>query len=586
MKSCQNLHSLQISYWASNNQLTCITFAGLKIIIMDVEKDVISSSGQPVKTFRYATEAEVLSLMHPMRKVHCDSCSKEITNSIQFRCMECDDVDMCPDCFSRGIEIKGHKRTHDYTIIEKLNFPLFDPHWSAEEEIQFLESIAKYGYNNWADVADHLSQYQDHTLEDCRQHYTDIYLNSPTAPRPNFNSIINPSNEVPTPDFSLDKPIIGFDPSVNLEFIPCTTTESSLGLTANMAPSDKKGKGIYTAPLSGGSTTVIGYLPRRGDFDIEWDNDAELTLADLEFLPTDSPAETALKQRVVSIYNSKLDERARRKQFVLKRGLLDVKLQAVRDRRRTKEEKDIWQALRPLERFQSEQEHEQLIAALLEERKLRERLEKLIEWRSAGLTSFEQAAALDKERTLRSQSRNRNQSAASGSNASHVSHAVYSWSGPSALEAATNAANNPTSTSVPAAQQQQVPGGGAHSKSIRGNSNTNRSISNMAGWNLLSASEQELCEQLRLPPQQYLVIKRVLIRTSVELGSLSRQSTNKILHIDSGRANQLFDFFVGCSWIKPGDAATSGKEPILIGQVGGLITGGGGGGTTSSQTPQ
>jgi len=36
-------------------------------------------------------------------------------------------------------------------------------------------------------------------------------------------------------------------------------------------------------------TEVVGYLPKRGDFDQEYDMDAELLLADMEFFEEDTP---------------------------------------------------------------------------------------------------------------------------------------------------------------------------------------------------------------------------------------------------------------------------------------------------------
>ena len=31
------------------------------------------------------------------------------------------------------------------------------------------------------------------------------------------------------------------------------------------------------------ASEIVGYMPKRGDFDIEFDNDAELLLAEMEF---------------------------------------------------------------------------------------------------------------------------------------------------------------------------------------------------------------------------------------------------------------------------------------------------------------
>ncbi len=68
-----------------------------------------------------------------------------------------------------------------------------------------------------------------------------------------------------------------------------------------------------------------GYLPLREDFDVEFDNDAEEILADLEFTDDDHPAERELKHEIIRIFNLKLDERNLRKRFAIDRGLVDIK---------------------------------------------------------------------------------------------------------------------------------------------------------------------------------------------------------------------------------------------------------------------
>jgi transcriptional adapter 2-alpha len=70
---------------------------------------------------------------------------------------------------------------------------------------------------------------------------------------------------------------------------------------------------------------VVGYQPKRGDFDQEYDMDAELLLADMEFFEEDTEENIQLKNSVIELYNARLDERIRRKKFVIDRGLLDLK---------------------------------------------------------------------------------------------------------------------------------------------------------------------------------------------------------------------------------------------------------------------
>ena len=66
-------------------------------------------------------------------------------------------------------------------------------------------------------------------------------------------------------------------------------------------------------------------MPKRGDFEQEYDMDADLLLADMEFFDDDTEQDTQLKNDVIELYNARLDERIKRKKFVIERGLLDFK---------------------------------------------------------------------------------------------------------------------------------------------------------------------------------------------------------------------------------------------------------------------
>ena len=167
---------------------------------------------------------------------------------------------------------------------------------------------------------------------------------------------------------------------------------------------------------------LTGYMPLRADFDVEHDNDAEVggwvggedkegregrgrggggggfdaakagstshpppplqvILADMEFSPMDSAAERTLKLQVLQIYNAKLDERERRKRFVIERGLLDYKKLQNMDRRRPKDERELMARMRLFARFHSAEEHEQFVEGLLTAKRLRKRIEQLQHYR-------------------------------------------------------------------------------------------------------------------------------------------------------------------------------------------------------------
>jgi transcriptional adapter 2-alpha len=59
--------------------------------------------------------------------------------------------------------------------------------------------------------------------------------------------------------------------------------------------------------------SLVGYMPKRGDFDTEYDDEAETRICEMEFNDDDTEEETKLKLQVLEYYNARLDERIRRK---------------------------------------------------------------------------------------------------------------------------------------------------------------------------------------------------------------------------------------------------------------------------------
>lgn len=64
------------------------------------------------------------------------------------------------------------------------------------------------------------------------------------------------------------------------------------------------------------ASEILGYWPKREEFDIEFLNDAELEIAELEFLDDDTENDRNLKLNVLKIYNAQLEEREKRKKYL------------------------------------------------------------------------------------------------------------------------------------------------------------------------------------------------------------------------------------------------------------------------------
>lgn len=96
----------------------------------------------------------------------------------------------------------------------------------------------------------------------------------------------------------------------------------------------------------------------------------------MEFNDDDSEEEKRMKFRLIDIYNHKLTERIRRKEFVISRKLLDVKEQT-RLEKRTKEEKEIHNMMKIFARFSTPEDHDKLVQGIIKEKQIRQRLEDL-----------------------------------------------------------------------------------------------------------------------------------------------------------------------------------------------------------------
>jgi len=66
------------------------------------------------------------------------------------------------------------------------------------------------------------------------------------------------------------------------------------------------------------ASEILGYWPKREEFDIEFLNDAELEISELEFLDDDTENDRNLKLNVLKIYNAQLEEREKRKKYFIK----------------------------------------------------------------------------------------------------------------------------------------------------------------------------------------------------------------------------------------------------------------------------
>ncbi|KAL3809793.1 hypothetical protein ACHAXA_004034 [Cyclostephanos tholiformis] len=146
---------------------------------------------------------------------------------------------------------------------------------------------------------------------------------------------------------------------------------------------------------------LAGYMPRRGDFDMEWENDAEKMIAEMEFTSDDTEADRELKLDVLRIFNTKLDEREKRKKFIEDHGLLNYRENQEKLWRMPPDERHLVQRMRLFARFHTREEHEAFLNNIIEAKRLRKEIAKLQMYRRMGITSLADAEKYEMDKVRR-----------------------------------------------------------------------------------------------------------------------------------------------------------------------------------------
>lgn len=435
---------------------------------------------------------------------HCNYCRKDISQVVHIRCAVCSDFDLCVECFSVGVELSGHKNDHDYRIIDNMHFPFLDPNWGADEELLLLEGLEIHGMGNWEDVAEHVTT---KTKEECEEHYTKYYLNSPCWPLPDLSHIFSTKEDVRRLNAGLGlKHDIG-----------------SVSDTTNKDKRTKAKKAVAPKPQPSApvNSDLAGYMPMRGEFEAEYDNTAEFIIKDLSFDDDDTSEEREAKLKLLEIYNWKLDRRAERRKFVLERGLHDLKKQQALERKRTKEEREMYNKMRKFLQLMSNEDFEQFIKNLVIEKQLKERIQLLQKHRRLGIRTLTEGEAYEKEKRRRD------------------------------LAAEKRIAKPESSLGLADGRERKGPGrkGVKRTAADLLRDPNMLDISSKPQIELLSERERELCSTLRLLPEQYIVIKETLLREYMKHGELKKSQARQMIKIDVNKTSKIFDFFEESGWI-------------------------------------
>lgn len=478
-------------------------------------------------------------------RFHCDFCGRDLSSAIRARCAVCPDYDSCLDCFSVGATLNPHLPDHPYRLIQVSSENVYQGGWGADEEEKLLEGLEVYGVGNWEEVAKLIGTKNPLETE---QHYMQVYLQSTTAPLPDPTKVLPAEKDVSSESSEIDP--------------------KSLRVMHMHQQED-----------------AAGFMSKRGDFVYEWDNDAEEILGDIEISNDESQKEQNLKLNILEIYCHKLDERQRRKDFVIERGLTDIKANQEIEKKRSKDDRDLREKLKVFARFLSPDDFDKFVRGLRDERNLRHELDLYHAARLAGATTIAESQQItaSSQKMVRAQadspapsedlkakstppagqnSRNRTARKSTGHGTSSSISETRSTDDNVPASSASAGSNPSSSVNNSTAQPAQTENRDRSAKSSLLN---DVELELMPGAELLSQAEISLCTSLKLTPHQYLIVKEVMIRESARVGCLKKKDAKNIIRLDATKVSKIFDYLLACGWIKSGVAASSAsRNPIPV----------------------
>ncbi|XP_005100460.1 transcriptional adapter 2-alpha [Aplysia californica] len=407
-------------------------------------------------------------------------------------------VDLCSRCFSHGAEFGQHECDHPYTVV-KLDFPLYESHWTASEELKLLDAIQDCGIGNWQAISGKL---RTKTEAECERHYLCCYVEKPQAPLPEFTDQHNYDRGAPVIFKLSDNP-----------------------------PRPAEGSNLWNE--------MGGYSAARCDFNTEHDNFLELDICHLTSSDMDSPRIESTEEMteedqrlykdlsitVLEVYRNCLLERQRRKKLIREYGLINMRKWFGHMRRRFDSTLSL-EILRPFMRLFPTMTFDKYLESLLYEKQLKNQISKLQEYRKNGITVLRAARLYSQLKQRRESSKIQRHLLSDVLNHVKDESSCQSWLARQAVLEGTQKADklalpNPIRKSAP-----------------------RLNIEGLQGYEKLNEAEKEMCAEVRLVPQAYLDFSRLLIAECNKHGFLRLAQARTLIKIDVNKTRRLYDFLL------------------------------------------
>lgn len=499
-----------------------------------------------------------------------------LISQVRIHCNECTDYDLCVPCFGEGKKTKDHQpQFHPFRVIEQHSIPIYDKEWGADEELALIEGAETYGLGSWADTADHIGGYRQ--KDEVRDHYINTYVESPLFPLPERSALDNTklSDEVPRETFQANKK---------------RRIEDRKEKAKTDSPAAPKQKPTASQPAC---HEVAGFMPGRLEFETEYFNEAEEAVQHMHFDPGDGlnprtgevEPDMELKLKIMEIYNSRLTQRVERKKIIFEHELLEYRRNSAIDKKRTKEEKDLFNKCKPFARMMPHKDFEDFYKGLEYELNLRMAIAQLQRWRNVRIDDlatgekYEQELIARKDRSIPVPQFDRLASTSLRKpqpqpEQPSLAAALLQPDLPAKFQPGGTGLRTPPGSQSPISKPTHLTNGITNGVLTPQSNNTangavvkpekldfnigtvpnctpiNLNDENASDRHLLTQAEWELCQKLRIFPKPYFRIKQKLLAEATRNGGiLKKKQVRELCGLENAKGNRIHQFFVESAWL-------------------------------------
>ena len=341
-------------------------------------------------------------------KVLCCICNRNITNQIKIIIEPSNSKNiiyqkglsfnaLCIRCFvlktkfnpkemtyyvGNEITLYNYKYTN-YRILNKMSENLYTNDWTLGDEIKLLGAIEKLGLENWEEISKILGKGKF----ECESHYYTFYYKSKDDYLPSEKIInINYNSKNKLKINKKEENNYLSEIQKNIGYIPFSEINKP---NRSISKNIKKDNKDVNKPINQNIYDNLGYWVKREDYDIEFKNEAEIQLSELEFRDEDTPTQIKNNYKCLQNYNNVLDQREERKKLVQYKNLFDVRKIISFEKKLSKQDRDMYQNIKYNLKYLTKEQFLYLFESNVFEKNLKARLNQLLFYKKLGCNTYD-----------------------------------------------------------------------------------------------------------------------------------------------------------------------------------------------------